>query len=965
MTRKTRMLLLFVPLALLLLSRPAVVLADAKEDVNRLGQQCWAQMNAGNYREAERLALRLKRMAEGPLADEPLHLAAASSTLGSVYWNQGRYAEAEPLLKRALAIKEESLGVEHSGTAESVSNLANLYNVQGRCAEAEPLYKRAFAIFEKTLGAEHLGSARNLNNLAVLYRKQAAYTEAEPLLKRALAIREKARGPQHPETAESLNNLALLYDDQGRYDEAEPLYKRALAIKEETLGPGHPTTASSLSNLANLYSGQGRYSEAEPLCKRALAIYEKALGPEHPSTAKSLNNLALLYQRQGRYDEAEPLYKRALAIKEETLGPGHPTTASSLNNLAILYYNQGRCDEAEPLCSRAAAIMDRTGADPDLQCKAYWVRSKIAWKTDRREQAVADLERAMDLAERIRAQSSGGEIQRAQNFAQYGWIYEAMVGWQTELGNPAAGLAAIERSRARGLVDQMATAGMDLLVGVEEELAARLRRSEQETQGRAASFNKQLEVLAERNDLSANERRVEREELQTQLRQAQQDYAAAYAEIRNASPAYRLAVGEDRKPVPLAKLKLRVTDQDALLLEYLLGQKEGFVLIVPADGEPRLEKLAVTEEQAESLGIDAGPLTAKRLAAVLRNDEGTGLLQRLARPNEPKGAKHLSARLAVLWQVLIPEAQRNAIRAEEYKRLIVVPDGSLANLPFESLVVAPGEDPEYLLDVGPPIEYSPSATILINLARRKTEGVSKADAPVLTVGDCQYERPSEEPSETLLAELRPKRRYGAAGGHLSNLPHTAWEVAWVSEVFEEYGIGATRLEDTMADEQNVRANLAGRRVLHFACHGLVDQSYGNLFGALAFTPGPNSDDPVDDGFLTLAEVYEQNLTGCELAILSACDTNTGPEQRGEGVWALSRGFLVAGSRRVVASNWLVDDEAAASLVSYYCSILAKAEQEGRTPDYAEALHEAKRWCRSQEKWESPYYWSTFVLVGPN
>ena len=74
-----------------------------------------------------------------------------------------------------------------------------------------------------------------------------------------------------------------------------------------------------------------------------------------------------------------------------------------------------------------------------------------------------------------------------------------------------------------------------------------------------------------------------------------------------------------------------------------------------------------------------------------------------------------------------------------------------------------------------------------------------------------------------------------------------------------------------------------------------------------------------------------NLKGCELAILSACDTNFGPEQRGEGVWALSRGFLVAGSRRVVASNWLVDDEAAASLVATSAASWPRPRSEGQTP----------------------------------
>jgi CHAT domain-containing protein len=164
----------------------------------------------------------------------------------------------------------------------------------------------------------------------------------------------------------------------------------------------------------------------------------------------------------------------------------------------------------------------------------------------------------------------------------------------------------------------------------------------------------------------------------------------------------------------------------------------------------------------------------------------------------------------------------------------------------------------------------------------------------------------------------------------------------------------------------VRAQSAGHKVVHLACHGLVDQAHGNLFGALMFTPGPSADaDPGDDGCLTLAEIYQLDMKGCELAVLSACNTNFGPEQRGEGVAALSRGFLVAGARRVVASNWLVDDEAAASLISYYCSGLAQAEKKGGPVDYAQSLHNAKRWVRQQEKWKSPYYWGTFVLVGPN
>jgi CHAT domain-containing protein len=422
----------------------------------------------------------------------------------------------------------------------------------------------------------------------------------------------------------------------------------------------------------------------------------------------------------------------------------------------------------------------------------------------------------------------------------------------------------------------------------------------------------------------------------------------------------------DRKPAPLDRVRQWAAAQDALVLEYLLGEEDGYVLVIGADSAVRLERLAATGKQAQVLEIDMGPLTAKRFKGACSSEQQSGVLQRLRKPGTAEQASGAGTALAELWQLLIPESERKAILADKYRRVIVIPDGLLTQLPFEMLVVKPGEAPQYLLDAGPPILYAPSATILMNLVERKGATTTSSRPPVLTIGDCQYGRPSPKVNdESILAELAPGSRYGRLGGHLQPLPHAAKEIRWVSDVFGKKGVDVAWLQQDWATEKTVRYNVSDRRIVHFACHGLVDQEYGNLFGALALTRGPKPDDPADDGFLTLAEIYELNLKGCELAILSACDTNVGPQQRGEGVWALSRGFLVAGARRVVASNWLVDDEAAASLVSYFCSIIAKAESEGKTPDYAEALWKAKRWVRSQEKWKSPYYWAPFVLIGPD
>ena len=240
---------------------------------------------------------------------------------------------------------------------------------------------------------------------------------------------------------------------------------------------------------------------------------------------------------------------------------------------------------------------------------------------------------------------------------------------------------------------------------------------------------------------------------------------------------------------------------------------------------------------------------------------------------------------------------------------------------------------------------------------------------MLTVGDPIYQQPSRpaEPKASWTI-CGPALCTCAVGVRSTHCRSPAGSRNGSKSITRRLGWGSGSLRDQAATEGNLRAQIAGRRLIHLASHGLADQQHGNFFGALALTPKLSGTyDPANDGFLTLPEIYELNLSGCELTILSACQTNYGPQQRGEGIWALSRAFLVAGSRRVVATNWNVTDRSAATLVSYFTRNLAQAEARKETPNYARALHEAKRRIRSEDKdrWASPFYWAPFVLIGRN
>ena len=109
--------------------------------------------------------------------------------------------------------------------------------------------------------------------------------------------------------------------------------------------------------------------------------------------------------------------------------------------------------------------------------------------------------------------------------------------------------------------------------------------------------------------------------------------------------------------------------------------------------------------------------------------------------------------------------------------------------------------------------------------------------------------------------------------------------------------------------------------------------------------------------MQLEDVYNLSLKA-ELVVLSACETGLGEEVKGEGLIGLTRGFMYAGSPRVVASLWKVDDVATAELMQRFYRGMLK---EGQRP--VAALREAQLEMWKQKRWADPYYWAAFTIQG--
>lgn len=255
------------------------------------------------------------------------------------------------------------------------------------------------------------------------------------------------------------------------------------------------------------------------------------------------------------------------------------------------------------------------------------------------------------------------------------------------------------------------------------------------------------------------------------------------------------------------------------------------------------------------------------------------------------------------------------------KKLLIIPDGPLFQLPFEVLLHRPvdkkhfGDLPYLIKDKAIFYHYSSSLFLQQQNDRPKKGGQMLAIA-----GGYQQNQ------ERKLAVL-PKKRL---------------EIGRLARQFEGHF-----LLDSLATEANFKANINRYAVIHLAMHGLENPAQP-LQSALAFS---NASHEQEDDLLQAKEIMNLPISA-DLTVLSAC--------QGAKSTALSRAFMYAGCPTTLISLWQVDDESTAILLEdYYRQIAAGAEK-------SIAIQRAKFKYLSEHKNSlaaHPFYWSAFVQFG--
>jgi len=176
-----------------------------------------------------------------------------------------------------------------------------------------------------------------------------------------------------------------------------------------------------------------------------------------------------------------------------------------------------------------------------------------------------------------------------------------------------------------------------------------------------------------------------------------------------------------------------------------------------------------------------------------------------------------------------------------------------------------------------------------------------------------------------------------------DLPNAQAEAVKVAAMFPD----SRALVRAEASKSAVKELGNGFAILHFATHGKFD-SAAPLSSGLYLAKGTEP-----SGTLTVGDLYSLRWD-VDLVTLSACETGLGKVANGDDVIGLTRGFLYAGARSIVASLWEVDDAATAHLMEHFYANLA-------SHDKREALRLAQ--IETRQQYPQPWFWAAFNILG--
>lgn len=818
----------------------------------------------------------------------------------------------EPQLALSLVQETEITG-EPGGSTPGIQAIAmNLLGEIHLRSGRNDLALEELLKAEKLLEPNSLEQAKCYNDLGVVYWNNGNRELALQYHEKALAIRQSAATEKAVLQADSYNNIGLIYlQDVPSF--AVDYFNKALAIYKNQLGNNHPKIASGYSNLAFATAYRGDHDKALEYLDMVMGIWNSTYAADHPNKAFTISNKGRVAEMKGSYREALIFQNVALQMYQRLYGERHPEIANTHFLIGSVYQKQSDFKGAVESYQRSIyanlytqnyqtvydlpELRDYYNADillSSLQSKAKAMEAlhfESSLKLKDIDGALAAYLACDELITKIR-QLRLNEADKLRLGAVAFEVYENGI---------STALYLAERTFRKSYYQQLAfnfcerNKSAVLLDAINDAKARHFAGIPDTELALEDSLKDQIIFLDQQ---LAGRNTAEKDlSLKTQLFTYESALRDFIARLENQYPEYfKLKYSNSMATVESLQPLLNET---TAVLSYFAGEETIYVFLVT---DKKYKAYTFKKDKGFTKNV-----TGLRNAIMYRESL---MFEKISR---------------ILFEQLMPKLPANILS------LVVLPDGVIGTVPFEALVVSKdkaGEVKYLLQDLA--ISYDYSATLL---ADRITTKGSETGEGILLSAPLSFEK----------NEVQMQR-----------LPDTEKEVNEIRFLFTSSAQQAKVALSASASESLIKSNeLSQYKYLHFATHGMVDESQPKL-SRIFLSP-----DEQEDGSLYAGEIYELSINA-DLVNLSACETGLGKVTRGEGIIGLSRALMYAGAKNLVVSLWQVADASTAELmIEFYKQHIYHSGNRLFSDD----LRKAKLNLLQSDQYRDPYYWAPFILVG--
>jgi len=912
---------------------------DREAELDALNDAGYVQIYLGEKPEALGNFNRILSILTGQHSDgraETLRRKAqVLNNIGEAYYSLSQRRKALDYFSRAVTAWKEV--ADRNGEALGHLNLGYTYTDLGDLQNALGHYEQSLtqsrAIDDQRCEAASLTAMGGLQTF--LGEKQLALEYHG----HALQIFQKI-GNREGEAA-TWNGMGQVYEDSNQLRAALDSYQHALELNEHIGNRDFIALSRYYVGRVNQLLGDTGQAYGNYLQGAELAHLVGNLKFE----AHARRGIGTIYDSSGESEKALKQYAEVLGLYSK-IGDRR-WQARTLNRIGYVKTTKGDYRSAMRDYQQAL-LLNRAVEDRREEVATLYNIARAERDSGDLQAALSHISTAVGLIESLRLKITGEQL-RTSYFASVLQFYELNIDllMQTQRGdeNVAAALQVSERARARVLL---------------EILSGQKSRSDQ---SRGQDLLSQERALFQQLNFKL--------EAQARLLNAQHtasDAAGSAAEIRRLLTAYQdvLERIKQESPIHASLTQAQVLNaesirdqvrEDTVLLEYALGERRSYLWVVTSDSIKgyELSPRAVIEDLA---GKVYDLLIARQRVAEKTSAEHRGQI-------EDSDANYWSR--ATELSIVLLDRVASQIAG---KRLLIVADGMLYRIPFDALpepaqLQAGSGSNSSPIVANHEVVTIPSFSVLSALQseRARTEAshliavfadpVFDADDKGIrisaTTGNKTALQPGERDLDQALRDMDENDQISLP--RLNASLREAEAIAELTPATER--MIATGFKASVANATG--GNLSNFRIIHFATHGLFNDEHPELSG-LILSRFDESGRTLN-GFLRIDDIYDLDLNA-DLVVLSACRTGLGRHVNGEGMLGITRGFMYAGSRSIIASLWKVNDEATAELMKYFYRAMFK---EGLPP--SAALQSAKNTMRKQERWRAPYYWAAFVMQG--